>query len=331
MAKLKFGAWIATYAWADGGTGPENMRRIHEAIVKCEEHGIDVWVIDHLLSAPGLYGNAWLEPLNVLAYAAALTSKVKIATGILVLPVRHPVVLAKEISTLCHLSNNRYVFGVGPGWYAREYEVTGSRIQERGRRTDEIIEAVTLLLTQPNASYQGRYYQFTDVTIDPRPARMPEIWVSGGSRVPDPGEHDVPVIAMTVMDRIVKAGHWLSRCSGTQEWVKRDWGQLEAHARAMGRDPKTLTFGHCNFTHLVETADRDKALEECRAPFIRAMGTHRTWEHLQECYMAGSIDRINARIADLVGAGLEYLVLGPVSDDPKQIDLLAKRVMPSFA
>ena len=101
MAKLKFGAWIATYAWADGGTGPENMRRIHEAIRKCEEHGIDVWVIDHLLSAPGLYGNAWLEPLNVLAYAAALTSKVRIATGILVLPVRHPVVLAKEISTLC--------------------------------------------------------------------------------------------------------------------------------------------------------------------------------------------------------------------------------------
>ena len=70
MAKLKFGAWIATYAWNDGG-GADNARRVHEAIRKCEEYGIDVWVIDHLLSAPGLYGNAWLEPLNVLAYAAA--------------------------------------------------------------------------------------------------------------------------------------------------------------------------------------------------------------------------------------------------------------------
>ena len=137
MAKLKFGAWIPTYAWSGKKTDPRNMRRIRESIVKCEKHGIDVWVIDHLLSAPGLYGNAWLEPLTSLAYAAALTSKVDIATGILVLPVRHPVLLAKEISTLCHLSNNRYVFGVGPGWYAREYEVTGSRIQERGRRTDE--------------------------------------------------------------------------------------------------------------------------------------------------------------------------------------------------
>jgi alkanesulfonate monooxygenase SsuD/methylene tetrahydromethanopterin reductase-like flavin-dependent oxidoreductase (luciferase family) len=331
MAKLRFGAWISTYAWSDGSGGLENARRIRESIRKCEEHGIDVWVIDHLLSAPGLYGNAWLEPLSVLAHAAALTSTVKLATGILVLPVRHPVVLAKEISTLCHLSDQRYVWGVGPGWYAREYEVTGSRIEERGRRTDEIIEAVTLLLTRPNASYRGRYYQFDDVTIDPRPARMPDIWVSGGSRVPDPNERDVPVIAKPVMDRIVKAGHWLSRCSGTQEWVKRDWGLLQAHARSLGRDPASLTFGHCNFTHLVETASHDKALDESKAPFFRAMGTNRTWEHLQECYMIGSIDRVNARIDDLVGAGLQYLVLGPVTDEPAQIDLLAKRVMPHFA
>ena len=328
MAKLKFGAWIPSYSWPD--VGAEHVRRLTETIRKCEEYGIDIWVIDHLLSAPGLYGTAWLEPLNVLAYAAALSSRVRIATGILVLPVRHPVLLAKEIATLCHLSNGRYMFGVGPGWYAREYEVTGSRIEERGRRTDEIIDVVKLLLTTPNASYDGRYYKFRDVTIDPRPAKVPDIWVSGGSRVPDPGEHDVPVIAKTVMDRIVKAGHWLSRCSGTQEWVKRDWSQVREHARAMGKDPKSLTFGHCNFIHLTETTNHEKAAEEARQPFIRVMWTHRAWEHLQACYMAGSIDRINARIADLVGAGLEYLVLGPVTDDPKQFDLLAKRVMPNF-
>jgi alkanesulfonate monooxygenase SsuD/methylene tetrahydromethanopterin reductase-like flavin-dependent oxidoreductase (luciferase family) len=157
------------------------------------------------------------------------------------------------------------------------------------------------------------------------------MWVSGGSRLPDPGEHDVPVIAKTVMDRVVKAGNWLSRCSGTQEWVKRDWGQLQEHARSMGRDPKALTFGHCNFIHLVDTADHDKAVAKSRQPFERVMGTHRSYDHLQECYMIGSIDRINARIADLVGAGLEYLVLGPVSDDPKQFDLLAKRVVANFA
>ncbi|HXH81508.1 MAG TPA: LLM class flavin-dependent oxidoreductase [Candidatus Tectomicrobia bacterium] len=330
MAKLKFGVWIPTYAWNDRKVGPQNVRNIRASIEKCEKYGIDVWVIDHLLSAPGLYGHAWLEPLSTLSYAAALTSDVKLATGILVLPVRHPVLLAKEISTLCHLSNNRYMFGVGPGWYAREYEVTGTRIEERGRRTDEIIEAVTLLLTRPNASYSGRYYAFKDVTIDPRPPKMPAIWVSGGSRIPDPNEHDVPVIAKTVMDRIVKAGNWLSRCSGKQEWVKRDWRQLLEHAPKLGRDPKTLTFGHCNFIHLVEEKNHEKAVAKSKAPFLRTMGTHRSWEHLQECYMIGSIDRINARIQDLVDAGLKYLVLGPVTEDPAQIDLIARRVMPAF-
>ena len=79
MAKLRFGTWIPTYAWSDAPATPDSVRehtaKIRDSILKCEEHGIDVWVIDHLLSAPGLYGNAWLEPLNVLAYASALTSK----------------------------------------------------------------------------------------------------------------------------------------------------------------------------------------------------------------------------------------------------------------
>jgi len=330
MAKLKFAAWIPTYAWAERSGGARNVRNIHESIEKCEKHGIDVWVIDHLLSAPGLYGNAWLEPLSTLAYAAAVTAKVKIATGILVLPVRHPVVLAKEISTLCHLSNNRYVFGVGPGWYAREFEVTGSRIEERGQRTDEIIEAVTLLLTRPSVTFDGRYYSFKDVTIDPRPPKVPPIWVSGGSRIPDPSERDVPTLAKPVAERIVRAGRWLSRCSGKQEWVKRDWAQLQEHARRLGKDPRALTFGHCNFIHLVEDKSHDRAVARSKAPFLRAMGRHRSWEHLQECYMIGSIDRINARIQDLVDAGLKYLVLGPVTDDPRQIDLLARRVMGAF-
>ncbi len=331
MASLRFGVWIPTYAWQDEPRGPENVRKLRESILKCEEYGLDIWVIDHLLSAPGLYGNAWLEPLTMLSYAAALTSTVRLGTGILVLPVRHPVMLAKEISTLCHLTGHRYVFGVGPGWYAREYEVTGSRIEERGARTDEIIDAVSLLLSTPNATFRGRYYQFQDVTIDPRPSRLPEVWVSGGSRVPDPDEHDVPRLARSVATRIVKAGHWLSRCSGTQEWIKRDWADLQAHARRMGRDPKGVAFGHANFIHLVETADHERAVAQSKDPYLRVMGAHRSWEHLQECYLVGSVDRINARIADLVQAGLQYLVLGPVTDDPGQIDLIARHVMPAFA
>ncbi len=128
----------------------------------------------------------------------------------------------------------------------------------------------------------------------------------------------------------IKAGNWLSRCSGKQEWVKRDWLQLRQHAKDMGKNPRKLTFGHCNFTHLVDTASHEKAVAQSKAPFLRVMGTHRSYEHLQESYMVGSIDRTNMRIDDLRKAGLQYLVLGPVTDDPKQIDLMAKKVVKHF-
>ena len=82
--------------------------------------------------------------------------------------------------------------------------------------------------------------------------------------------------------------------------MKRDWTLLQDHARRGGKDPRALTFGHCNFIHLVEEKSHDKAVAKSKAPFLRTMGTHRSYEHLQECYMVGSIDRINARIQDLV-------------------------------
>jgi hypothetical protein len=155
-------------------------------------------------------------------------------------------------------------------------EVLDSCKREPSGPRHEIIEAVTRLLTKSNASYQGKYYQFNDVTIEPRPPKMPPIWGSGGSRMPDPTDHDVPVIAPTVMDRVVKAGNWLSRCSGRQDWVKRGWLQLQRHAKNMGSDPRKLTFGHCNFTHLVDTASHEKAVAQSKVPFLRVMGTHRT-------------------------------------------------------
>jgi alkanesulfonate monooxygenase SsuD/methylene tetrahydromethanopterin reductase-like flavin-dependent oxidoreductase (luciferase family) len=147
-----------------------------------------------------------------------------VAPGILVLPVRNPVLLAKEIATLQVLSENRFMLGVGPGWHKQEFDVTGTRIEERGRRTDELLDAVQALLENRVASYHGTYYQFDDVQLQPFIGTMPDVWVAGGSRVPDPTDdpdiHDTyGYIHPSVVRRILKWKHWLSRCSGTQEWV----------------------------------------------------------------------------------------------------------------
>lgn len=327
---MRFGVWIPSYCYPE--MSYERARsEVGDFARKANDLGLDLWVIDHLLHAPGLYGMPWMEPMTVLTYAAALAPDVRLGTGILVLPLRNPVLLAKEVATLDYLTGGRFILGIGPGWYPGEFAAVGNRIEERGERTDEIIEAVRLLLSQPNVSFQGKHYRFEDVTIEPRPPKLPEIWVSGGSRIPDPEYHDVPVLATSVLNRILRSDAWLSRCSGNQEFVKGDWAQIQAALETEGRPADSLLFGHTNFTYVVDTADREKALEVQRPFFEDVMGTHRSYEHLQECYLLGSVDDIVARLKDLEGAGMEYAVLGPTSDDLSQLDLIAERIVPAFS
>jgi alkanesulfonate monooxygenase len=306
------------------------QREVGDFARRANDLGLDLWVIDHLLHASGLYGMPWLEPLATLTWAGALAPDVKLGTGILVLPLRHPVVLAKQIATLDYLSGGRFILGVGPGWYPEEFRAVGNRIDERGERADEVLASVRRLLTEERVTFEGQFYRFEDVSIQPRPPEMPEVWVSGGSRIPDPEYHDVPALATSVLNRILGADVWLSRCSGNQEFVKRDWEQIKAALRQRGRSEGSVRFAHCNFTYLVDSADRDKALEVQRPYFEEVMGTHRSFQHLQECYLLGSVDDIVARLKDLEDAGCEYAVLGPTSDDLGQLDLIAERIVPAF-
>ena len=332
---MQFGVWLPSFTWPQDNSW-EPARYLKEWCVKCDQAGVDIWVVDHLLVAPGLYGSSWLEPMELLSYAAAVTRDVKLATGILVLPVRNPVLLAKEIATLQVLSDNRFILGAGPGWHKQEFEVTGTRIEERGRRTDEMLEAVRALLENPVASYHGRYYSFDEVALQPHVGFMPEVWVAGGSRQPDPTDdpdvHDTyGYIHPQVVRRILKHGNWLSRCSGTQDWVIRDWKLIQDEARKVDQDPQRLVFGHCNFTFFTPFKRREDALAAQRPYFVRAMGERRDYEHLQRSYMLGTNAEIIERLEELADAGCTYMVLGPVSADPYQIDTLLNEVVPRFS
>lgn len=326
MARAQIALYFPSYVWPDTNrTDP--LDSIRECIRRAEDYGFDIWVIDHLLVAPGLYGATWLDPLAMLNYAAALTRRVNLGTGILVAPVRQPVLLAKEIASLQLLCEGRFKLGVGPGWHAKEFEVVGAHISQRGPRTDEMIEALEVLLSRERASYHGKYYRFDDVTVVPRTG-MPELWVAGGSRQPDPQEKDPPVMSESVKRRIVKAGRWLARASGTHEWVKRDWAELRAHARSVGKDPDSLVFGLCNFFHFVEARKREDALALQRKSFERVMGSRRGFEMLEKGYLLGTTTDIIDTLRGLVEAGATYLVIGPTMADPAQIDILAKEVAP---
>jgi alkanesulfonate monooxygenase SsuD/methylene tetrahydromethanopterin reductase-like flavin-dependent oxidoreductase (luciferase family) len=323
---MKFAAWIPSYSYPD--LDYQRAKQDVDTFARTANgYGIDLWTIDHLLHAPGLYGMSWLEPLHVCTWAAAVAPDVLIGTGILVLPTRHPVMLAKELATIDLLYGGRFQLGIGPGWFGPEFEATGTKLEERGRRTDEILEAVRLLLTEDSVTFDGEFYSFTDLTIEPRPPKMLPVWVAGGSRIPDGAyDNDVPKLARSVLERILSADWWLSRCSGKQEWVKRDWEMLQSEAGQRGQSPPR--FGHCNFTMLVDTDDSAQARQIQHTYFEQVMGTHRERDHLEQSYIFGSIDDIVERLIDLKDAGCEYVVLGPTSDEPEQLDMLAELVIP---
>jgi len=319
---MRFGVYLPTFAGR--GLGFDQAARVKAFARKAEDLGFDaLWVAEHFLEAPGLYGTVWMSPLLCLAHAASVTTRIRLATGLLILPYYHPVTLAREIQTLWHLSGGRFVLGVGPGWDQHEFETLGMKLGERGRRTDEIIAALRRLLTERDVSFSGTHYRFEHVTIDPILPRLPELWVGGGSKIQTSLSPDKPYIAPAVLARIAGADGWLARAAGSQQMVKDDVRAIREHLAKIGRKPDSLRYGHLNFTHLVDTNDGDKALALQRPIFERVMGTHRTFENLQQSYFLGTTAEIVERIRDLESAGIQDMILATCDYDLEQLERFA--------
>jgi probable F420-dependent oxidoreductase len=152
-----------------------------------EEAGFEsLWTVEHVVVPVG-YESAYPyspdgrmpapddldlpDPLIWLTWVAANTRHLRLATGILILPQRNPVVTAKEVATLDVLSGGRVELGVGVGWLAEEFDVLGVPFEQRGRRTDEYIEVLRTLWTEDVASYDGSFVRFDQVVSRPRPAQ----------------------------------------------------------------------------------------------------------------------------------------------------------------
>jgi probable F420-dependent oxidoreductase len=145
-----------------------------------------LWTVEHTV-VPAGYGSTYPyaasgrmpgsdddpipDPLVWLAYLASVTSTIRLGTGILIQPQRNPVVLAKEVATLDHLSGGRMLLGVGVGWLEEEFDAIGVPFAERGRRTDDGVAAMRALWSQDRASFHGEFTTFTDCICRPQPVR----------------------------------------------------------------------------------------------------------------------------------------------------------------
>jgi probable F420-dependent oxidoreductase len=165
----------------------------------CEELGFEsIWTVEHVVipqphmpypgsrdgQMPGGDQVPIPDPLIPLAYAAAITTRLKFSTGVIILPQRHPLYLAKQLATLDNLSKGRLMVGIGSGWMKEEFEALGIGYNVRGARTDESIEAMRAIWRDPVASFHGKHFNFDNVKSFPKPVQKDGIPIHVGGHSP---------------------------------------------------------------------------------------------------------------------------------------------------
>lgn len=315
----RFGVFLPSFVWE--GDGAERARGIKDFSRQAEDLGYEsIFITDHLFAAKQFYSVNFLEPISALSMVAGVTEKVKLGTSVMVLPIREPVLLAKQLATLHFLSAGRAVLGAGIGWYPPEYAATGVKKSERGARTDEILDIILPLLEGETVTYDGQFYSIEDVEIEPRLPERPELWIGGGSQLADPGSPDLPRFVDAVKRRILKAEGWIPRPTCPPEDIAGDWEELQAYLLENGRDPSSITVAHENFVHLVRTQDRDKALAEQHDAFLKVMSSARGPEYLEKVYLFGTPEDIIESLQARIDAGVQRFMLHTMTPDPAQLE-----------
>jgi probable F420-dependent oxidoreductase len=172
---LKFGLFSMTTGPC---TYPETAARVARA---AEAAGFEsLWGGEHVVlpdpqapPSPLAPGDRIADPVVTLAFLAALTARIRLGTGIIILPQRNPLVLAKELATLDVLSSGRLIFGVGVGYLEPEFRALGAPFEDRGRVADEYLAAMRAVWTEAKPAYRGHFAAFENVQAHPQPAQKP--------------------------------------------------------------------------------------------------------------------------------------------------------------
>ena len=252
--------------------GPMASKESIGAFAKsADEAGFDgLWVFDHVVlqkeqqskypySPDGSLGFPptldFLEPLTLCAWLAGITKRARIGTAVLVLPMRQPVLHAKIMATIDHLSGGRFVLGAGVGWWKQEFEVLGVPFEKRGKRMDECLQLVRALWTEEFVDFHGEFYECVDWASNPKPVQpggIP-IWLGGESK--------------KQLERAGKYGDgWLATAKSLPT-LKDDFAIAQEAAKAAGRDPAALKLaldgaGGLSADNLERTAEKLAKLGE---------------------------------------------------------------------
>ena len=211
--------------------GIEDAQALVGLACRAEELGFDsVWAHDHVFNVGHVFnrigGKPYYEPLTLLSFVAARTSRVRLGTSVLVLPYHNPIRLAKTVATLDVLSAGRVILGVGVGAIEQEMEAMGTAFKERGPFTDEAIAVMRTLWTQEDPRFDGRYSRFAGMKFSPKPRQTVPIVIGGVSRA--------------AIRRAARLGDGWQPLGLSPEALGQGMAALREEARAAGRDAAAI-------------------------------------------------------------------------------------------
>lgn len=241
--------------------GPLAYPEPFAALVRAaEECGFDsVWTVEHVVvpvgyksrypyssdgRMPGPDNVPLSDPLIPLAYAAAITERIRLGTGILILPQRHPAYVAKEVATLDVLSRGRAILGIGAGWLAEEFAALGIPFEERGPRTDEAIRAIRTLWQPGPQSFEGKFFRWNPVESNPKPVQQPGVPIVVGG-------HSIPAAK-----RAARLGDGFFPAFGEPAALARLLDALRTECARIGRNPADIEITTGAFTVDADTVAR---------------------------------------------------------------------------
>jgi len=313
MKQIKVGVGFGLFRF--GLPSPETIVEVAE---QAEGWGLDsFWLSDHLL-AP----SAELDVVATLALLASRTSRIKLGPSVFLLNLRHPLVAAKAFATLDYLSHGRIVMAVGTGANLADYAACGLPTEGRGRRLDEGIQILRKAWSEASFSFHGKYFNFDNVAIEPRPVRRInnasgtiDIWVGGR--------------ADAALKRTAQYADGYFASFQTPDEFATNLATIRNYATQFGRADARIEAGLILLCRLGTT--REKAIEEMR-PMLASLG--RGAEAFAQRTLFGSPADIIQQLDQYITRGLDKFVLWPVAEPGAwagQIKLIGREIATHYA
>lgn len=284
--------------------GPVEPRRIADFLRRAEALGFhSAWVVEQILG-----DMASLEPVDLLAYAAALTERMRLGSAVLLTALRNPVHLAKSLATVDQLSGGRLIVGVGLGGSRRVYPAYGLSAERRVARFEEGLTLMKRLWTEPRVTMKGEFFSVDNASMQPKPAQKPHPPLWFGGHHPRALER-----AVAMGDGFIGAG------SASTTAFADEVRQLRTLLAAARRAPATFPIG--KRVYIAVDADRGRAARRLAEWFGAFYGTPELAE--QVCVWGGAAQCAEG-LREIVAGGAQFLMLNPVFDELEHLDRLAE-------